>query len=217
MPLYASGERGHCSIAQTRDSELVCLLLSLTGQPNNWNDSDRGDVCGRRRLFSLAVRQILFQILDFIVIKVLKFNALSISVGSKFPLWMIKDSQIQFPPCWCRRTAEWMEKWMSHLWFTVLITQMSLLHSWRGFGREKVSRLTRIKTRLQCMSQPSLLCPPHTWEKMPPLWRFKYLNSFAKARSLVHKRRGKNIIGWHKAHLTHMTDDNLQLSTDPVT
>lgn len=111
----------------------------------------------------------------------------SISAESKLPSWRNKDSQIQFPPRWCQRTAERMEKWMSQSWFTLLITQTSLLPSWRTL-EEKVSRLARIKTRLQCMSRPSRLCPPHALEKMPKVWRFNYLNSFAKARS---RKRGE--------------------------
>lgn len=100
MPLYAEEEGTHCSIV-------------------HW--------CGGRRFFSLAVSQILVQVLNFIIIKLLKFNALCTSAGSIIPLWIIKDSQIQFPPCWCHRAAEWIEKWMSPCWFTLLISQTSLL------------------------------------------------------------------------------------------
>lgn len=71
--------------------------------------------------------KILVQVLNFIIIKLLKFNALCTSAGSIIPLWIIKDSQIQFPPRWCHRAAEWMEKWTSPCWFALLITQTSLL------------------------------------------------------------------------------------------
>lgn len=108
------------------------------------------------------------------------------SAESKFPPWRSEASQIQFPACWCHRTAEWM----SHRWFTWLITQTSLLPSCRIL-QEKVSRLARIKARLQCWSRPSLLCPRRALEKMPKVWRFKYLNSLAQARSLVHEKEGR--------------------------
>lgn len=145
------------------------------------------DLCGRRRLFSSTV------------IKVFRFKAVCRSAEGKFPPWRNEASQIQFPACWCHRTAEWMEKWMSHRWFRWLITQTSLLPSCRIL-QEKVSRLARIKARLQCWSRPSLLCPRRALEKMPKVWRFKYLNSLAQTRSLVHEKEGRteeNTIWWH--------------------